>query len=76
MEVSIKLSANKIWIVDNFGSIKSDIVTELFKQPEITKRNSNVVESIENMLYDGHSVIAILYDALTARAILHVNLER
>lgn len=76
MEVKIKISANKVWDLDNFGDIKSDILTELFKDPEITKRNSNVVESIENMLYDGHRVTAIQYDALTSRAILHINLER
>lgn len=76
MEVKIKISANKVWDLNNFGDIKSDILTELFKDPEITKRNSNVVESIENMLYDGHPVTAIQYDALTSRAILHINLER
>lgn len=76
MEVKIKISANKVWDLNNFGDIKSDILTELFKDPEITKRNSNVVESIENMLYDGHQVTAIQYDALTSRAILHINSER
>lgn len=73
MEVSIKLNANRIWELDNFGKLKTDILSQLFERSDITKRQDNVIESIENMLYEGHLVTSIKFDILTARAILNVD---
>ena len=73
MEVSIKLNANRIWNLNNFGKLETDILDQLFQDSKITKRIDNVVESVENMLYDGHLVTSIQFDILTARAILKVD---
>lgn len=76
MEIKIKLNANKVYNVSNFGRIESDILDQLYERPEITKRISNVVNSVENMAYEGHPVKSIQFDMLTVKAILEVDMDK
>jgi len=75
MKILIKLKTNQTWKLDNFGRLETDILRQLFKEPKITKKKSNVTESIENMLYDGCSVTSIQYDLPTAQVILYLKPE-
>lgn len=76
MEVRIKLNANKIYKVNNFGGIESDILDQLYERSDITKRIDNVDKTVENMLYEGYPVTSIYFDMLTVRAILNVDTSR
>jgi hypothetical protein len=76
MEIKIKLNANRVYRVSNFGKIESDILEQLYERPEITKQISNVSKSVENMLYNGHPVTSIQFDMLTVVAILNVDTKK
>lgn len=71
MEVRIKMNANAIYKVNNFGNIvETDILDQLFDLKEVTKINNTVVKSIENCLYDGKRIKSVVYDMLVNELVL------
>ena len=53
----------------------NSIINELFKDEHITKKWDNVIESIENLLYDGREIEKAEYDMLTNEVILYLKKE-
>ena len=76
MRIRIKINGNKIYKMDNFGRIETDILQQMYSSPDFTKKKSNVTESIENLLYKGLPVKNIYVDFLTAEIILEIDLDQ
>ena len=74
--VKIKMNANVKYELTNFGMIKAQtMVSALFENEHITKKEHNVIESIENLLYDGKEIEKAEYDMLTNEVILYLKEE-
>ena len=50
-------------------------MNDLFKDEHITKKKDNVIESIENLLYDGREIEKAEYDMLMNEVILYLKEE-
>lgn len=76
MIIKIKVNALIKYELKHTGMIKAEsMVNELFKNEHITKKIDNVIESIENLLYDGKEIEKAYYDALTNEVELHLKSE-
>lgn len=74
--VKIKMNANIKYELTNTGMIKANsIMNDLFKDEHITKKKDNVIESIENLLYDGREIEKAEYDMLMNEVILYLKEE-
>ena len=74
--VKIKMNANIKYELTNTGMIRANsMINELFKDEHITKKWDNVIESIENLLYDGREIEKAEYDMLTNEVILYLKKE-
>ena len=63
--VRIKVNANRTFEMSNFGRLNAeDVLKDLFDNEHISKIETNVTESLENMLYDGYSIKKATYDTL------------
>lgn len=72
--VKIKMCANIQYELSNTGMIKANsMLQELFKNEHISKKVDNVIQSIENLLYDNLEVEKAFYDMLTNEVILHLR---
>lgn len=74
--VKIKMNANIKYELTNTGMIKANsIMNDLFKDEHITKKKDNVIESIENLLYDGREIEKAEYNMLMNEVILYLKEE-
>lgn len=70
------MPANIVCEVTNTGMIKADhMFKTLMENVHIEKKRANVIESIENLLYDGHEIVMAEYDMLMNEVILYLGLK-
>lgn len=75
-KVRLKMPGNIIYGVTNFGYIKAcDMFKTLLENRHIEKKKENVIESMENLLYDGHEIVMAEYDMLTNEVVLYLGLK-
>lgn len=75
-KIRLKMPANAVYSVTNVGYIKAcDMFKTLMENKHIEKKRDNVIESIENLLYDGHEIVMAEYDMLTNEVILYLGLK-